>query len=289
MGTPWTKRGRVQRWRDRHRAVDAAFTLQENLRDHRTTKNAALVAHFGFLSLFPLMLVLTTVLGFLLQNRPHWRERILNSTAQRIPIIGPQLAQSPERLTGNAVVLVIGLLTTLWAGTRAFMAMQTGLDDIADVPLDERSNAALGRFRALVGIGLIGGAQFATAAITALVGVSGLAALSKVLLVLAAVAVNVAVVLGTYRWLCTRRARWRELLPGALVAGTTFAALQVLGTTLVSRAISKASPVYGTFATVIGLLSWLSLHALVALLGAELNVLIHWLRTGQAEPTPVQG
>jgi uncharacterized BrkB/YihY/UPF0761 family membrane protein len=192
-------------------------------------------------------------------------------------------------LTGNAVVLVIGLLTTLWAGTRAFMAMQTGLDDIADVPLDERSNAALGRFRALVGIGLIGGAQFATAAITALVGVSGLAGLSKVLLVLAAVAVNVAVVLGTYRWLCTRRARWRELLPGALVAGTTFAALQVLGTTLVSRAISKASPVYGTFATVIGLLSWLSLHALVALLGAELNVLIHWLRTGQAEPTPVQG
>lgn len=116
-----------------------------------------------------------------------------------------------------------------------------------------------------------------------------MAGLSKVLLVLAAVAVNVAVVLGTYRWLCTRRARWRELLPGALVAGTTFAALQVLGTTLVSRAISKASPVYGTFATVIGLLSWLSLHALVALLGAELNVLIHWLRTGQDEPTPVQG
>lgn len=273
-GTPWTKRGRVQRWRDRHGAVDAAFTLQEHLRDHRTTKNVALVAHFGFLSVFPLMLVLTTVLGFLLEDRPHWRERIIDSAAERIPIIGPQLADSPERLKGNAVVLVVGLLTTLWAGTKAFLAMQTALDDIAEIPLDQRANAAMSRLKALVGIALIGGAQLVTAATTAFVGVAGLAGISKGLLVVAAVVINIAVVLGTYRWLCTRHRPWRELLPGAVFAGIIFAGLQLVGTTLVSRAISKASPVYGTFAAVIALLSWLSMHVLVALLGAELNVLI---------------
>jgi uncharacterized BrkB/YihY/UPF0761 family membrane protein len=45
----------------------------------------------------------------------------------------------------------------------------------------------------------------------------------------------------------------------------------VLSTTVVSRAIANASPVYGSFATVIALLAWMSLHANAAFLGDELN------------------
>ena len=61
------------------------------------------------------------------------------------------------------------------------------------------------------------------------------------------------------------------MAPGALVAGLVFAVLQVVGTVVVGRAIANASPVYGSFAAVIGLISWLGLHSIVALLGAELN------------------
>jgi uncharacterized BrkB/YihY/UPF0761 family membrane protein len=61
------------------------------------------------------------------------------------------------------------------------------------------------------------------------------------------------------------------VLPGAIVGGVLFAGLQIVGVAIVGRAIAKASPVYGNFASVIGLLSWLSLHAMIALGGAELN------------------
>ncbi len=277
-------RSRVERWRARSRPFDATMRFLDQLRDHRTTKNAALVSHFAFLSVFPLMLVLTTVLGFLLEHHADWRKQIIDSAAARIPIIGSEIARDPGRLTGNTTVLIVGLLTTLWAGTKAFLAIQTGLDDIAEVPIDRRSNAAASRLKALIGIGLIGGAQVVTAASTSLVGITGVSAVGKLLGVVGALVINVLVVLGTYRWLCTRRRAWRDLVPGAVAAGTVFAALQLVGTTVVQRWITNASPVYGTFATVIGLLSWLSLHALVALLGAELNVVVSRRRRRRRQP-----
>ena len=245
--------------------------MVEGFNEHRITQSAALVSHFGFLSVFPLMLVATTALGFVLQNHQALRIRIINSAWQRIPIIGSELARNPAQLTGSTVVLIVGLLTTVWAGTKAFMAMQTALDDIADVPRDERANIAIGRLRALIGIGLIGTAQVATVGATALVGIADLGLISNAALVVAAAVANTLVLLGTYRWLCHVRRPWRRLLPGAVFGGVLYAVLQLLGTTVVSRAISRASPVYGTFAAVIALLSWLTLHALIALIGAQLN------------------
>ena len=59
----------------------------QNFRKHRTGRNAALVGHYGFLSVFPLLLVFTTVLGFVLQSKPRLREEIIDSAFDRIPII----------------------------------------------------------------------------------------------------------------------------------------------------------------------------------------------------------
>jgi uncharacterized BrkB/YihY/UPF0761 family membrane protein len=61
------------------------------------------------------------------------------------------------------------------------------------------------------------------------------------------------------------------VLPGAVVGGLAFTALQLVGTQVVARAIANASPVYGTFASVIALTWWLGLHSTIALGGAELN------------------
>ena len=44
-----------------------------------------------------------------------------------------------------------------------------------------------------------------------------------------------------------------------------------VGVAIVGRQIAHASPVYGNFASVIGLMFWLTLHANIALGGAELN------------------
>ncbi|MEY2581239.1 MAG: rane protein [Ilumatobacteraceae bacterium] len=243
----------------------------EGFRKHRSGRNAALIAHFGFLSVFPLLLVFTTVLGFVLQSHARLRIDITDSALNQLPFVGQQIGTDPAKLHGNALVLILGVTASLWGGMKAFVAVHGALDDIGEVPLDERSNLVKTRLRALLGMVYVGGAQILAAILTGLASVTGVRVISKVLLVVFTVAIDTAVLALSYRWLRTKWPSWRSVLPGAIVGGVLFAALQVVGVAVVGRSISKASPVYGTFASVIGLLFWLSLHAMIALGGAELN------------------
>lgn len=230
-----------------------------------------MIAYFGFLSVFPLFLAFTTILGFLLQSSSSLRENILDSTMEQLPFVGQQIAEDPTELRGNVVVLILGLLGSLWGGMKAFIAVHTALDDVAQEPLDDRANPVKVRVRALFGILYIGGAQVATTIVASIVGVTGVALIGKVLLFIGTAATDAIILLLSYRWLRTADPEWRTLAPGAVVGGILFAVLQLVGVAIVGRQIAHASPVYGTFASVIGLLSWLSLHAVIALGGAELN------------------
>lgn len=260
--------------RRRHVVVNGGVQVADNFRRHRTGRNAALVAHYGFLSIFPLMIVFTTIIGFVLDGNPHLRDTIIDSVLSQVPIIGDTISRNPASLSGSWTLLVVGLLTVLWAALKAFNVLQMALDDVAEVHIDDRPNMVMIRVRSLLGIAVIGGAQVGAATLSVLVAQSRFAVTSRVLLVGATVALNIAALAATYRWLCSRPPSWRGSLPGAVVGGIAFSVVQYIGASVVARAISHASPVYGTFASVIGLMAWLSLHALIALAGAELNAIV---------------
>jgi uncharacterized BrkB/YihY/UPF0761 family membrane protein len=262
---------RVLAVRRSSRTVDVLLVTLERFRLHRSGRNAALIAHYGFLSVFPLMLVATSVLGFVLQGRPDLYGEIIDSALSQLPIIGQQIAVDPAALKGSAIGLGAGLLVTLWAALKAFVMIESALDDVAEVPIDARPNLAVARLHALLGLVIIGSGQVASVVLATLVGVAGLGVVSDLLLVIAAVLTNTFVLIASFRWLCSARPAWKSAWPGALIGGILFAALQLVGTTVVARAIARASPVYGTFASVIGLLTWLSVHAGITLAAAELN------------------
>lgn len=247
--------------------------MLEGWQQHRTGSSASLIAYFGFVSVFPLLAVLVTVLGWVLHDNAELQNRIVDSALGNIPIIGPQLADDPSKITGSVPVFVLGLATALWAGTRAFAQMQQAMDDIWEVPADDRPNIAVKRLRSLVAVAVIGSAQVLSATIitVGLSGVIDVAILSRIALTFAAFLVNLVTVTVVYRVLTSRSLDWRDVTPGAVVAAVAFTVLQYLGTALVGRAISNASDIYGTFATVIALIMWLSLHATATLLGVELN------------------
>jgi len=94
----WTTHPRVVKVRSRSAAADLLVRAADNFRVHRTGRNATLVAHFGFLSVFPLFLVLTTVLGFVLQNYPKLQERIIESAFNQVPIIGQQVERMRRQI-----------------------------------------------------------------------------------------------------------------------------------------------------------------------------------------------
>ncbi|HEY4608999.1 MAG TPA: YhjD/YihY/BrkB family envelope integrity protein, partial [Ilumatobacteraceae bacterium] len=267
----WTQSDRVRGLRAKHRTADVAVRTIEGYRDHRSARNATTIAYFGFISVFPLMLVFTTVLGFVLHDNVTLKTDIQDSALAQLPFIGEQIASDPTQLHGSIAALIVGLLVSLWGGMKAFVAVHSALDDIGEQPLDERSNLFLTRVRALLGIAYVGGAQVAGAFLASLASITGVGFITEVLLIVSTALVNTVVLALTYRWLRTAWPSWRSTLPGAIVGGVIFTAMQLLGVAIVGRAIAKASPVYGNFAAVIGLLTWLSLHAVVALGGAELN------------------
>ena len=282
---PFTQRGVCQRYRDRFRSVDIAFSVVDGFRDHRTGMYSALLAHFGFLSVFPLLAVLTTVLGFVLEDDPELQRKIVNSSLSKVPIVGDQIRSNPGAITGSFVLLVIGTLASLWAGTKAFVAAQNAMNEIWEIPRHQRPNLVQTRLRAVAGIGIVGIAQVGSGVLTGILSVSGVSWLSRILLAIGALIMNTAMLIATYRVLTARSFDRHQLVPGAAVAGFSFLILQVLTNTIVARALKQAAPVYGALNGVIALFGWLSLHSTAALAGVELNAALD-RRRNPAGPPP---
>ena len=265
----WTEHPRVAELRRRSAFVDVVVDTLDGFRRHQTGRNAAVLTYYGFLTLFPLFLAATTILGFVLENRPEWRDDLIGSAVESVPFIGKDLA-SGDRLEGSYVALVIGLLAALWGSMKAFVGIQSAYDDVWEIPLDDRASMVRQRLRALIGLAVIGGSQVATVVLAALVAEADLPWIGQAGIVLGGLVINLVVLATMYRFLTSAETSWRTIWPGALFAAVLFTALQFAGTLLTTRLLESAET-YGDFAGVLALLSWLSLHALVNLFGAELN------------------
>jgi YihY family inner membrane protein len=123
-------------------------------------------------------------------------------------------------------------------------------------------------------LAVVGGGIILTTLLTGFTGgiVNGFAA--RAVGVVLSVVINVGFFLLGFRMLTARKVALRQLLPGAVLAGVAWVALQVAGGYLVNRYVKGASEIYGTFAVVIGLLWWLYLQSLITLYAAELNVVL---------------
>ena len=267
---PWTTNPKVLQLRRRSAAVDVIVESLDGFRRHLTGRNAAVLAYYGFLTLFPLLMAATTILGFVLEDNPELQADIVDSALSQIPVIGADL-EPGSTIDGNWWALIVGLGVALWGSLKAFVAVQGALDDIWEIPVDDRSNGAVQRLKALVGIIVIGFGQVGAVALAALVSEAGLPGFGKTLILLGGLVLNFAVVGTMYRYLTSRSVTWDQVWPGALFTGVLYTVLQFAGTTIVTNTLNDAESVYGTFAVTLALLSWLSLHALISLIGAELN------------------
>jgi len=75
---------------------------------------AALITYYGFVSLFPLLLLLVSLLGFTLEDNPALQQALIGSALQQFPIIGPQLQQIVSSIHGSRLGVTLGGLGTLY-------------------------------------------------------------------------------------------------------------------------------------------------------------------------------
>jgi membrane protein len=279
----WTTSDKVMEVRAKSAPVDVIVDTLDGWRRHLSGRNASVLAFFGFLSIFPLLLAATTILGFVLEGNEDLQQRIIDGALADIPVLGQELQNDPASLTGNWWALIIGLGGALWSSTKAFVALQGALDDVWEVSVDHRDAMPKQRGKALLGLAFIGAAQIGTIAISTVVNAAGLPTISRLALLAATVAINIAVVAAMYRYLTAATPTWGDVWPGAVGSGVAFSVLQYFGTAIVDRIQESASSTYGNFALVLGLVTWLSFLAIASLMMAELNAALVRRREGSLD------
>ena len=263
----------VDRLQQRRRALAFAFGVLKKYSDDQGGQLAALITYYAFFSVFPLLLVAVTILGFVLQHNEQLQRDVLNSFVKDIPVVGLQLSSNVKSLHGSGVALAIGLLTSVWAGLGITQAAQSAFNRIWHVPFKERPDFLRARLRGLGLLLALGGMTIVAAGLTGIVSAGSAGTpLEGVGAIVLSLAVNVGLFAVAYRLLTSVDLGWRCLLPGATFAGIAWEVLQTAGGLLFTQKVKHLNATYGTFATVIGLLSILYLGAQVMLIGAEINV-----------------
>ncbi|HEX3829321.1 MAG TPA: YihY/virulence factor BrkB family protein [Sporichthyaceae bacterium] len=240
---------------------------------------AALITFYGFVSLFPLLLLLTTALGFLLHGDRHLQQQLLDSALHQFPIIGEQIGGNVRAVHGSLLAAAIGLTIALLGALGVAQAVQYTLDTVWAVPRARRPGPVHSRLRSLWLL-VVGG--LGVAATTALSGLSagasrydtGAGAGLRTVAVIVGVALNAGLFLAVFRMLTARHVSTRQVVPGAVTAAVGWQLLQWVGTWFVSHELRGASGSYGIFGVVLGLLGFLYLAATLVVLCAELNVVL---------------
>jgi YihY family inner membrane protein len=265
--TPVRALDRLQR---RRGVLGFPLGVLKKFSDDQAGHLAALMAWYGFYALFPMLLVLVTVLGFLLSNNRDLYDDIVKSAIGQFPVIGKDL--QVDALGGSTVALAIGLAGAIWAGLGITLAGQRAMDQVWDVPHRLRRNFLTARLRGLLILLVLGLLNVAvTTAVGLLVGGLGGTAL-KIAGFAASALLDVGLFWAVFRFYTSSAIPTRQLWLGIVLAAVGWAVLQTIGAIYVDRVVRRANQTYGFFAIVIGLMSWLYLGAQMLLYAAEANV-----------------
>lgn len=275
--------------------IGTALRVQDRHKADAGDQFAAAIGFFGFLSLFPLLIIALSVVGFVLAGRPAGdAATVADAITDAIPgfaaVLGADcpagdascstaIAGAIDTIVDNrGSIGLIGLLSLLLTGLRVTNAAQTATLKIFRVDLLALQGWRLkGRqVTALVVLGvlaLLGAAASSAVGYVMQLDPTGAAAfLAPAVGVVATFLADFVLFLAAYSiFLAGRGPSWRRLVPGAVLAAVGWAVLKVLGSTYVGGQVADTSELYGTLGGVIGLLLLFYLAGRLFVYGAELS------------------
>lgn len=264
---------RVDTFQQRHPALAVPVAVARKFSEDRSTQLASMIAFWAFFSVFPLLLVFITLLGFFVPA--SIRAEVLTNVAARLPLIDTSTLHG---LGGSWWALIIGLLTSLWSGLTVVRVTQSAFNSVWELPQAKRPNFVKQVGRSVAVLGTVGLGLVISTVISGIVAGSGsvlhIGWLANLAGYLIAIALDVGLFVAAFRFLTDRSVTTREVLPGAVLSGVLFWVLQSLSSLIISRYVTNAQGTYGHFATVLTLLWWFYLQSILTLVGAQLNVVL---------------
>jgi YihY family inner membrane protein len=265
---------RVDTWQQRHKPAAFTFGVMKKFGDDNAGQLVASLSHAAFVSLFPLLLVLVTILGIVAAGNHTLRMDVLNAVAKQFPLIGAEFTRNVHQLRRSSVAgLIVGLLIVIWGTSGLAQSGMFTMAQVWNLPGPDRP----GYWQRLGRTGL-----FLVVLAVSVIVTTGLASLSAFghhsagLLVGAtalALAANVGMYVAGFRVLTPKGIPVRDLVPGAVLAGVAWTILQELGALVVSHYLHSDS-VYGIFGIVLSLLAWIYLVVEITVYAAEVNVVL---------------
>jgi membrane protein len=263
----------LDRFQQRHPWAGFPFAVIKKYGDDQAGNQAALITYYGFLSIFPLLLVAVTVLGMVLAHNPTLQQKVLSSALKNFPVIGTQLRHNIRSLNRTGIGLGLGILGTFYGARGVASAAQNAFNHAWNVPKSERPGFPFNTLRSFGMIFAVGGGMIITTVLAGYgAGSHGLNAGIRIAAYALALVVNVAAFWMGFRWGTAKSIRGGDMWLAAIIAAVFWQILQGVGTFLVARELKNASEVYGTFAFVIGLMWWIYLQAQFTMYALEIDV-----------------
>lgn len=239
---------------------------------------AAILTYYAFIAIFPLLLLASSIFGFVLQGRPELQQEVLSSTLSQFPIIGDQLGR-PEGLQGSTAGVVVGALAALYGSMGLGTAIQNAMNVAWSVPRNSRPNPILLRLKSLLLVITAGMAVVTVTVLSTLVSntqvfdgaVNGWLKWLVRLLTVALIALMLTLL---FRVAAARRHSWRTAAPGAVTLAVLWQLLQYLGAWYVTHVLAETSSMNKTFALVLGLVGLLYVASVMGMIGIEVNVVL---------------
>lgn len=251
-----------------HRWLAVPVAVIKKFGDDGANREAALIAWWGFFSLFPLLLLFTAILGFVLSGDPSAQASIRDSALSNFPVVGPSLANG--RLDGSGTALAIGIVGAILSGTSVTLAAQDAFNKVYAVPRRQRANPIKARLRGLGLLVVLGVLQIVATAATAVLGSTGGLA-TNLLGIGVGFLLHLVLFFAVFRLLTASSVPTRHLRPGIVTAAVLWTILLRVGGIYTQHVVQTAGNTYGTFAAVIGLMTWLYLGGRVLVYSAEFN------------------
>jgi membrane protein len=238
---------------------------------------AAAIAYYAFLSFFPLVLLGVSTVGFALERAPGIQEEVEAALTRAVPGVEALVARSLRAAREGRVSLgLIGLAGLLWAGTGVVGA---GRNAVRIVFREGAQMPGLKRMAWLVavtaGLGVVALTATGLSALAASLDAEGIGGVMlRIVAFVVGFALDVVLFLIAYRVLRRRRAAWPDLVPGAVFVAIGWTGLKLLGAWYADRTAEGSAPVYGAFATTVGVLVIMYLASRLYVYGAELNAVL---------------
>jgi membrane protein len=259
----------VDRFQQSHRPLAFAVGVVKKFGDDEAGSLAALIAYYAFVSIFPLLLVFVSILGFVIHGNPAEQKKVVDGTLGQIPMLGDPLKKGAS-LSGSGPALAIGVVLTLLSGMGVTNAAQNAFNRVWSVPKKARPNWVKTRLRGLGLLAVLGSLNVMSTAAAGFTTSSAHGVLVDVAGVLVALLFNLLLFFAAFRLLTAADVATRDLLPGVIAAAILWQSVQHLGGYWANK-VKHQEALYGQFGLTLGLLAFLYVGAQLTIFAAEIN------------------